>query len=141
METKTEFAQFVTALHACGVGSVAGVGVGVPAIASATPLSTPRMDVTRLVFSAILFWLVTVVTGLAPQLNVTVPLPVRAASNAASVQLSAVPVPTKASAHTGRGIDAAKLRIATTIPAIATASACSSIVPSVPLVYQYNCIW
>jgi len=81
-----------------------------------------------LVFSTTLFWLVTViVTGLAPQLNVTLPPPVQvlrggeplgaphtsAAPNADSVQLAAVPVPTTASARTGRGDAAVNTRNAT----------------------------
>ena len=72
------------------------------------PLSVMRLPPSMLVSTAMIFWLVTViVTGLVPQLKVTLPPPARAASNADSVQLPAVPVPTTASARTGRGDHAA----------------------------------
>jgi len=61
-----------------------------------------------LVFTEIVSAYVTVmVTGLEPHLKVMLPPAAKPASSAASVQLFAVPVPTTASARTGRGDHAA----------------------------------
>src|SRR3954469_13505995 len=59
---------------------------------------------STVVLMATVFVLVTViVTGEGPQLKVTVPPPANAASSAASVQLSGVPVPTTPPAWTSGG--------------------------------------
>src|SRR5262245_37176010 len=50
--------------------------------------------------------LISIVTGAGPQSNVTSPPPASAASRAASVQLSGVPVPTTAAARAVRGVPA-----------------------------------
>jgi hypothetical protein len=87
------------------------------------PLSVMMLAPSMAVFVKTFFTRVTVmVTGLGPQLNVTLPPPASAASNAASVQLAGVPVPTTPLARAGLGEN----KGATDVPTARAANAANS---------------
>src|SRR5437870_5348143 len=80
------------------------------------PLSVTNPAPSMLVSTPIVFTVTSIVTGLAPQLKVTLPPPDSAVFSAVSVQLLGVPLPTTPAANAGRGATATANSTTTTRP-------------------------